>query len=67
MNNDIAIGSSNISGRGVFARRAFRKGEIVMEPTLLTVGAIMSLRRAAHLKRWSEKRPVDQFSSGASR
>jgi uncharacterized protein len=30
MNNDIVIGSSNISGRGVFARRAFRKGEIVL-------------------------------------
>ena len=30
MNNDIVIGPSNISGRGVFARRAFRKGEIVL-------------------------------------
>jgi hypothetical protein len=30
MNNDIVIGSSNISGRGVFARRAFRKSEIVL-------------------------------------
>src|ERR1700730_4159556 len=30
MNNDIVIGSSNISGRGVFARRAFRKAEIVL-------------------------------------
>jgi len=30
MNNDIVIGSSNISGRGVFARRRFRKGETVL-------------------------------------
>jgi SET domain-containing protein len=30
MNSDIVIGSSNISGRGVFARRTFRKGEIVL-------------------------------------
>jgi SET domain-containing protein len=30
MNNDIEIRQSNISGRGVFARRQFRKGEIVL-------------------------------------
>ena len=29
MNNDIEIRQSNISGRGVFARRQFRKGETV--------------------------------------
>jgi SET domain-containing protein len=30
MNNDIVIGRSKIGGRGLFARRAFRKGEIVL-------------------------------------
>ena len=30
MNNDIEIRRSNISGRGVFARRQFRQGEIVL-------------------------------------
>ena len=30
MSSDIVIGSSNISGRGVFARRTFRKGETVL-------------------------------------
>ena len=30
MNNDIEIGQSNISGRGVFARRQFGQGEVVL-------------------------------------
>jgi SET domain-containing protein len=30
MNNDVAIGPSTISGRGLFARRAFNKGDVVL-------------------------------------
>ena len=35
MNNDVIIGKGNLAGKGVYANRAFKKGEVVIKYNLI--------------------------------